>query len=118
MRTSVRAPATVNPLPGGEAIVAAPAAGRLRADALLSIGTRVRAGQVLARLEPRLSAGSDHATLEAEVAETRATLESAQAELARAERLLVERAVPARRVEDARRARQSRKHGFGRRRPG
>ena len=35
-------PATVHPLPGGEAIVAAPAAGRFRADVLLSIGDRVR----------------------------------------------------------------------------
>ena len=56
MRTSIRVPATIEPLPGGEAIVAAPAAGRFTADALLSIGDRVRAGQVLGRLEPRLSA--------------------------------------------------------------
>ena len=104
IRTSVRAPATVRPLPGGEAIVAAPAAGRLSADRLPSIGDRVRAGQVLAHLEPRLAAGADRATLEADVAEGRAVVEGAQAELARAERLLTERAVPARRVEDARRA--------------
>ena len=104
VRTSVRAPATVHPLPGGEAIVSAPAAGRLMADVLLSIGDRVRAGQVLASLEPRLSAGADRATLEAEVAEARAVLEGARVEQERAERLLAERAVPARRMEDARRA--------------
>ena len=104
VRTSVRAPAMVHPLPGGEAIVAAPAAGRLMADVLLSIGDRVRTGQVLARLEPRLSAGADRATLAAEVAEAQAVLDAAQVEQARAERLLEERAVPARRVEDARRA--------------
>lgn len=104
LRGSIRAPATVHPLPGGEAIVAAPAAGRLAADVLLSIGDRVRAGQVLARLEPRLSAGADRATLEADVAEARVAVEGARAEQARAERLLAERAVPARRVEDARRA--------------
>jgi hypothetical protein len=104
VRASIRVPATVHPLPGGEAIVAAPAAGRFAADELLSIGERVRAGQVLGLLEPRLAAGSDRATLEADAAETRVALEAARAEQARAERLLAERAVPARRVEDARRA--------------
>ena len=104
LRTSVRAPATIHPLPGGEAIVAAPAAGRFSASALLSIGDRVRAGQVLGQLEPRLAAGADRATLAAEVAEGRAAVEAARAELERAERLLADRAVPARRVEDARRA--------------
>jgi RND family efflux transporter MFP subunit len=104
LRTSIRVPAAVHPLPGGEAIVAAPAPGRFAADVLLSIGARVRAGQVLGRLEPRLAAGADRATLEAEVAEGRAAVDGARAELTRAERLLAERAVPARRVEDARRA--------------
>lgn len=104
VRTSVRAPATVHPLPGGEAIVAAPAAGRFTADMLLSIGARVKPSQILGHLEPRLSAGADRATLEAEVAEARASVEGARAEQARAERLLAERAVPGRRVEDARRA--------------
>ena len=103
LRTSVRAPAAVRPLPGGEAIVAAPAAGRLTGELLPSIGTRVRSGQVLARLEPRLSAGVDRATLDADVAEARAQVEGARADQARAERLLADRAVPARRVEEARR---------------
>jgi len=104
VRASVRAPATVHPLPGGEAIVAAPAAGRLMAAALPSIGDRISAGQTLAWLEPRLSAGADRATLAGEVAEARVVLEAARAEQARAERLLADRAVPARRVEDAGRA--------------
>ena len=103
VRASIRVPATVHPLPGGEAIVAAPAAGRFTTDALLSIGTRVRAGQILGRLDPRLSAGADRATLEADVAEARAAVEAARVEQTRAEGLLAERAVPARRVEDARR---------------
>jgi cobalt-zinc-cadmium efflux system membrane fusion protein len=101
---SIRVPATVHPLPGGEAIVAAPAAGRFATDALLPVGTRVRAGQILGRLDPRLSAGADRATLEADVAEARAAVEAARVEQKRAEGLLAERAVPARRVEDARRA--------------
>ncbi len=104
IRASIRAPATVHPLPGGEAIVAAPAAGRFTADELLSIGARVQAGQVLGRLEPRLSGGVDRATLEADLTEARATVEASRVERERAERLLAERAIPARRVEDARRA--------------
>src|SRR6185503_970853 len=61
-------------------------------------------GQLLGSLEPRLAAGPDRATLDAEVAEARAALDGARLEQTRAERLLAERAVPARRAEDARRA--------------
>jgi RND family efflux transporter MFP subunit len=104
VRGFIRVPATVHPLPGGEAIVAAPAAGRFTADTLPSIGDRVRAGQTLGRLEPRFAAGPDRATLEAEVSEARVAVDAARAEQARAEKLLAERAVPARRVEDAQRA--------------
>jgi cobalt-zinc-cadmium efflux system membrane fusion protein len=103
LRASIRVPATVNPLPGGDAIVAAPAAGRFTTETLLSIGTRVRAGQILGHLAPRLSAGADRATLDADVAEARAAVEAARVEQKRAEGLLAERAVPARRVEDAQR---------------
>lgn len=104
LRASVRVPAMLGPLPGGEAMVAAPAAGRLMAERLPSIGDRVRAGATMARLEPRLTGSIDRATLLGEVAEAQAALEGARAEETRAERLLADRAVPARRVEDARRA--------------
>src|SRR5207247_555026 len=87
-----------------EAVVAAPAPGRFAADKLISIGETVRAGQTLGRLEPRSGSGEDHATLAAAVAEAKAAMEGARVEQTRAERLLTERAVPARRVEDARRA--------------
>jgi membrane fusion protein, heavy metal efflux system len=104
IRTALRAPATVHPLPGGEAIVSAPAAGRFRAEVLPSIGDQVRVGQLLGQLEPRLAANVDRATLAADVAEAQVGVEAARAELQRAERLLEERAVPARRVEEGRRA--------------
>lgn len=104
LRSSVRVPAMLDPLPGGEAVVAAPAAGRLMAEHLPSIGDQVRAGATMARLEPRLTASIDRATLIGEMAEAEAALEGARAEQTRAERLLADRAVPARRVEDARRA--------------
>jgi RND family efflux transporter MFP subunit len=103
LRTSIRVPASIEPLTGGEAVVGAPAAGRFTADSLLSVGATVRAGQTLGRLEPRLATGEDRATLVAEVTQAQVALAGARAEQTRAERLLAERAVPARRVEDARR---------------
>jgi len=104
MRAAIRVPARLQPVTGGEAVVSAPAAGRFIAGALVSIGATVRAGQVLGQLEPRLSAGDDRATLAAEVAEAHAAVSAARAERERAERLLAERAVPARRFEEAQRA--------------
>ena len=105
MRRGVRVPAIIEPLTGGEAIVAAPADGRFMAPGLPRLGTRVQAGQELGRIQPRLAdAGGDRATLVAAVAEAQASLEAARADLSRAERLLAERAVPARRVEEAQRA--------------
>ena len=105
MRTSIRVPAAIAPVTGGEAMVAAPADGRYASARLPSIGDRVSAGQELGHLEPRLSGGGeDRVSLDAAVTEAQTTLDGAKADLARAERLLEERAVPARRVEEARRA--------------
>lgn len=105
LQRAMRVPAVIGPVTGGEAIVSAPAAGRFTADALPSIGAVVESEQILGRLEPRLAeGGADRATLAAAVAEVDAQAEAARVELTRAERLLEERAVPARRVEDARRA--------------
>ena len=105
VRASLRVPAAIEPVTGGEAIVSAPSDGRYASVTLPSVGDRVTAGQVLGRLEPRLqSDGDDRASLVAAVTEGQATLDAAKAEQARAERLLQERAVPARRVEDAARA--------------
>ena len=104
MRTSIRVPAAIAPVTGGEALVAAPADGRYASARLPSIGDRVSAGQELGHLEPRLSGGGeDRVSLDAAVTEAQTTLDGAKADLARAERLLEERAVPARRVEEARR---------------
>ena len=104
LRTATRVPAAIEPLTGGEAVVAAPAAGRFTADALMSVGATVRAGHALGRLEPRSGSADDRATLASAVAEAQAATDAARAEQTRAERLLTDRAVPARRVEDARRA--------------
>jgi RND family efflux transporter MFP subunit len=104
LRMAIRVPAVIEPLSGGEAVVAAPAPGRFMADALISVGATVRAGQALGRLEPRLGSGDDRTTLASTVAEAQVGTDAARAEQVRAERLLADRAVPARRVEDARRA--------------
>jgi cobalt-zinc-cadmium efflux system membrane fusion protein len=106
VRRAIRVPAVIEPLTGGEAVVAAPADGRFVSNTLPAVGTRVRAGQELGRLQPRAGGGdgTDRATLAAGVAEAQVAIEAARADLARAERLLAERAVPSRRVEEATRA--------------
>ena len=105
MRRAIRVPAVIEPVTGGEAVVAAPAGGRFMSGSLPAVGARVQAGQELGRLQPRSGEdGTDRATLAATVAEAELAVEAARAELARSERLLAERAVPARRVEDAQRA--------------
>lgn len=104
LRNVVRVPATIEPLSGGEAIVAAPAAGRFSAASLPRIGIPVTAGQVLGQLQPRGISGEDRSAIAASVAEAQAATDAARAEAARAERLVNERAVPARRAEDANRA--------------
>ena len=62
LRVSLRMPASIAPLAGGEAVVSAPAAGRFTASVLPAIGTVVQAGQELGSLEPRLASGDDRAT--------------------------------------------------------
>ena len=105
LRRGVRVPAVIEPLTGGEAIVGAPAGGRFMAETLLAVGDSVVPGQELGRIQPRLrEAGADRATLVAAEAEAQASVDATASDLGRAERLLAERAVPARRVEEARRA--------------
>ena len=103
VRASIRVPAVIRPVTGGEAIVSAPAAGRFAAESLISIGTTVLRNQSLGRLEPRLAA-EDRATLVAAMAEAEAAVAAAHAERDRAERLVKEGAVPARRYDEAQRA--------------
>jgi cobalt-zinc-cadmium efflux system membrane fusion protein len=105
MRRALRVPAVIEPLTGGEAIVAAPADGRFMSGSLPNVGQRVKAGQEIGRLQPRSGEdGADRATLAAAVSEAQLAAEAARAELTRSERLLAERAIPGRRVEEAQRA--------------
>ena len=99
---SIRVPATIHPLPGGEAIVAAPAAGRFTATSLLSIGDSRPRG-------PGPRAASSRGSLPDPTAprspprspKRRRPSRPRASSRTRAERLLADRAVPARRVEDA-----------------
>ena len=104
VRRSLRAPAVVAPPAGGEAVIAAPASGRLVTTRLPQLGDRVAAGALLAHFEPRLAAVEDRPLLVQQLAEARAALAGAEAEQRRADRLVAERAVPSRRAEDAARA--------------
>jgi membrane fusion protein, heavy metal efflux system len=105
VRRAIRAPAVIEPVTGGEAVVSAPADGRFVSGTLPAVGARVGAGQELGRLQPRSGDdGTDRTSLASAVSEAQLAVEAARAELARSERLLAERAVPARRVEDAQRA--------------
>jgi RND family efflux transporter MFP subunit len=103
LQPSVQASGEVRPVAGREARLSAAATGRVTLGSPVPvIGISVRAGQVLATIAPRLSAGADRASLEAEVLTARAELGAAVAQLARAERLLKEQAVSERSVEEAR----------------
>ena len=103
VRGSIRVPAVIQPVTGGEAIVSAPVAGRFAADTLLSIGAigRRRTGARPHRAAACRRRRPGHLT--AEVAEAQAAADAARAEQTRAERLVADRAVPARRLEEARR---------------
>lgn len=102
LQPSVRASGEIRAVSGKEARLTAPTTGRVQlADPAPVLGMAVAAGQVLARIAPRLEAG-DRAGLAAEHQASRAELAAAEAELARAERLLADRAIPDKQVEEAR----------------
>jgi membrane fusion protein, heavy metal efflux system len=103
LQPSVQANAEIRPIGGKEARLTAAATGRVMlAMPIPTIGMKVKAGQILATISPRLSAGGDRASLDADVRTAQAELLAAETQLARVERLFKEQAVPQRNVEDAR----------------
>lgn len=103
LQTTVQANAELRPVAGKEARLTASTTGRLTLAAPVPIvGMPVKAGQVLASIAPRLSAGGDRSTLDSEVQAVRAELEAARAQLTRMDRLYQEQAVPERQLEEAR----------------
>ena len=102
-RPSVTATATIKAQPDGEAQLAAPAAGILRAASTFPrVGQFVKKGQVLATLAPRLGGETDQASLDASASKARIALEQAKRERERMESLFKDEAIPEKRVLEAR----------------
>ena len=102
MRDSLRVAAETLPRTGGEAAVTAPASGRLILEKSIAVGTAIEIGTELASILPPAGPATDTATLQLAETEAKVSLEQAQRDRARAERLLAAGAVPARRAEEAR----------------
>jgi len=104
LHDSVTASATLRPRAGGEAILAAPAAGLLRAGAegFPQIGMTVKAGQVLGYFVPMLGGETDAATLELAVQRASIEVEEARQALTRLESLFKAEAIPEKRLREAR----------------
>lgn len=102
-RPSISATATIRARPDGEALLVAPTAGLLRpAGQLAQVGQRVKKGQVLAYLAPRLGGDTDQATLQAATGKARIALEQARRERERMEALFQDEAIAEKRLLEAR----------------
>jgi RND family efflux transporter MFP subunit len=102
-RPSIAATATIRAHPDGEARLAAPAAGLLRAAGHFPrVGQTVKQGQVLAMLAPRLGGDTDQATLDAGAGKARIALDQARRERTRMEALFKDEAVAEKRLLEAR----------------
>lgn len=103
VRESVTATCTIKAQPDGEALLAAPMAGLVRAAGKFpKVGQAVKKDQLLVYFMPRLGGETDHATLEAAAAKARIALEQARRERERMESLFKDEAVAEKRLLDAR----------------
>lgn len=102
LRDSLRVAAETLPRTGGEAALIAPAGGRLIVEKMFAVGTAIERGTELASILPPAGATTDLASLQLAETEAKVSLDQAQRDRARAERLLAAGAVPARRAEEAR----------------
>lgn len=102
LRASVSVPATIRPRAGGDALLAAPVAGRIDPVTVVAVpNTRVRAGTVLVRIVPGLDDALDKSGLHAALTEAEQRYDLAEIERARVARLVDARALPARRLAEA-----------------
>jgi len=104
LKESLMASATLRPRAGGEAIIAAPSAGLLRAGSsgFPQIGMTVKAGQVLGYFVPKLGGETDAATLALSVQRARIEAEEAKSALSRLEELFKADAISEKRLREAR----------------
>lgn len=103
LRTSVAATGTLRAPASHDAQLTAVAAGQvLAAGGFPRVGSRVKQGEVLAHLVPRLGGEADFATLDVAAQKARIAFQSATRERERLEALYKQEAVPERRVIAAR----------------
>ena len=102
LRENMRVAAETLPRTGGEVAVIAPIAGRVIVERTFAVGTAVEKGSALVSMIPPTTAVSDLASLQLAETEAKVSVEQAERDRARAERLLAAGAVPARRAEEAR----------------
>lgn len=102
---SVEVPGEITTPPSGQAEIGAAIAGRVVAprSGLPRPGETVRAGQVLATIAPAPASPESAARATLAVIEAEARVQTAQAALDRAERLIADRAISQREVDEARR---------------
>jgi len=104
MRESITVPGELRPRSGGESEVTAPISGRLSLVGSATVGMPVERGQLLAQIVPTLASMPNRTELESAVTEAESELELARKDRERAERLLAVRAVPLKRLDEARAA--------------
>lgn len=107
VRPTVEVSGELTTPPSGTAHVHAPIAGRVlppRRGDFVEPGTEVRAGTVLATIAPTPGAPEDATRANLAVVDATARVEESRAALERAERMLADRAIPERRVAEARRS--------------
>jgi RND family efflux transporter MFP subunit len=102
IRPGITVPATVQPRSGGDALLTAPVPGRIDPTAGVPVpGTRVRSGATLAQIAPRSDDLRDAAGLRAALVEAEQAHLLAVQERDRAKRLVEARALPTRRLDEA-----------------
>lgn len=108
MRSSLAVTGILKAAAGGEANVVAPISGYLAPSQVPfpRFGDRVKAGQTLLRIVPRIGGEADPASLELAVNRSRSNHQLAARELKRLGELLEQGAVPERRVSEARKEEQ------------
>ncbi|MEW6367031.1 MAG: efflux RND transporter periplasmic adaptor subunit [Acidobacteriota bacterium] len=104
LRESVTANGVIRARPEGEAVIGAPAAGRVlrSGPAFPRIGAAVHADEVLVVMAPRVEGEADAATLDQAVARAQLEVDRWRRERERLEALYAQEAVPQRRVAEAR----------------
>lgn len=108
IRAAIAATGALRARPDGEALLTAPAAGRIQqAGAFPRFGQAVRKGEVLAYLAPRLGGDTDLASLQAAARKAKVALDLASRERSRMESLFKDEAVPEKRLSSARATEES-----------